>query len=371
MSQIFLEDTRWMLRAIELARSSEGHTRPNPPVGAVVVKEGRLIGEGRHRRAGGDHAEVEALKSCVESAHGATLYVTLEPCSTYGRTPPCTERIIEAGIKRVVVGCEDGYRLHCGAGLRILEQNKIEVLSGICADQACELAAPFFKHAASKMPYLTLKLGMTLDGCIADRYDCSQWITGEQSRAEVQRLRQRADAILVGSKTVCADDPSLLCRLGDADNLMRAVIDSKGVIPACAQILTDSAAERTLVFTSTEVDDSVASAWSRNGARVIRLPALADGHLALNDVLRELGAMDLMHVVCEGGGELAGALHTARLIDEYVLFFAPAILGDVQAKRGFSSNNGSLLKDMPHMKVKDICIFGDDLRVRIFAGNPE
>ncbi|MFA7172471.1 MAG: bifunctional diaminohydroxyphosphoribosylaminopyrimidine deaminase/5-amino-6-(5-phosphoribosylamino)uracil reductase RibD [Kiritimatiellia bacterium] len=369
MNKTLPDDERWMQRAIELARLSEGHTRPNPPVGAVVIKEGRIIGEGHHQRAGEDHAEVVALKACVESAQDATLYVTLEPCSTYGRTPPCTERIIEAGIKRVVIGCEDCFRDHCGAGYRILKQNKIEVLSGVGADQAHELAAPFFKHTADGMPYLTLKLGMTMDGCIADRHNCSQWITGEQSRAEVQQLRRRADVILVGSRTVCADDPSLLCRLPNADNQMRAVIDSQGVIPASAQILTDSAAERTLVFTSTEIDNSITAAWSCNGARVIRLQASKGGHLALVDVLRELGAMDLMHVVCEGGGELAGALRTARLIDEYVLFYAPAILGDVLAKRGFSSNGVLLLKDMPRMKIKDICVFGDDLRVRMLAEN--
>ncbi|MDD2601232.1 MAG: bifunctional diaminohydroxyphosphoribosylaminopyrimidine deaminase/5-amino-6-(5-phosphoribosylamino)uracil reductase RibD [Kiritimatiellae bacterium] len=369
MNKTLPEDEAWMQRAIQLARLSEGHTRPNPPVGAVVVKEGRMIGEGRHQRAGGDHAEVAALKACTESAQGATLYVTLEPCCTYGRTPPCTERIIEAGIKRVVVGCEDSFRHHCGAGYRILEQNKIEVLSGLLADQASELAAPFFKHAADGRPYLTLKLGMTMDGCIADRHACSQWITGEQSRAEVQQLRRRADVILVGSKTVCADDPSLLCRLPNADNLMRAVIDSQGVIPASAGILNDSAAARTLIFTSSKVDDSITAAWSCKGARVIRLRAAEDGRLVLADVLRELGAMDLMHVVCEGGGELAGALHAGRLIDEYVLFYAPAILCDALARPGFSSHGETLLKDMPRMKIKDIRLFGDDLRVRMLAEN--
>jgi len=359
------DDHKWMMRAVELARLSEGFTRPNPPVGAVVVQQGRVIGEGRHTHAGGDHAEVAALNACRESAAGAVIYVTLEPCSTHGRTPPCTERIIAAGIRRVVIGCEDCYHHHCGEGHRILEQHGIEVLSGVCAAEACELAAPFFKHVDCGMPYLTLKLGLTMDGCIADRNSCSQWITGEESRAEVQRMRRRADAVLIGSKTLCADDPSLLCRLDRADNLLRVVIDSQGVIPAAAQLLTDHAADRTLIFTAQPADGPRASDWTRNGARVIHLEALQNGHLPLEGVLRKLGAMDLMHVLCEGGGELAGALHAAALIDEYCLFYAPAILGDGRARRGFAINGAGVLSEMARLKIKDVRMFGDDICVRM------
>ncbi len=365
MTQFSSDDQRWMLRAVELARLSEGFTRPNPPVGAVVVKQGRIIGEGRHLRAGCDHAEVAALKACRESAEGAELFVTLEPCSTHGRTPPCTERIIESGIRRVVIGCEDLNRQHCGEGHRILERNGIEVLTGVCAEEAAELAAPFFKHVDCGMPFLTLKLGLTMDGCIADRRSCSQWITGEESRAEVQRMRRRADAVLIGSKTVCADDPSLVCRLESADNLMRVVIDSKGVIPAAAQILTDHAAARTVILTAQPADGPLAAAWSRNGARVIHLEAQENGHLPLKEVLRKLGAMDLMHVLCEGGGELAGALHAEALIDEYCLFYAPAVLGDERGRRGFAVNRACDLADMARMKIKDVRLFGDDLCVRM------
>ena len=360
-----LQDEKWMQRAIELARLSEGYTRPNPPVGAVVVKDGRIIGEGRHKYAGGDHAEVAALNACSESTDGATIYVTLEPCSTHGRTPPCTERIIEAGIKRVVIGCKDCYKHHCGAGYLILEMSGIEVVSGVCADDSCELAAPFFKHVNSGVPYLTLKLGMTMDGCIADRSNHSQWITGEESRGEVQRIRRRADAILVGSKTVCIDDPSLLCRLNGGDNLLRVVIDSKGAIPASAQILTDSAAERTLVFTSLSVSEQTIAEWTENGAGVLRLKPLKNGYLSLTDVLCKLGEMNLMHVVCEGGGGLAGALHDAKLIDEYFIFYAPSVLGDHKAQRGFFVDKEVCLADMQRMKIRDVRMIGEDLLVRM------
>lgn len=354
-----------MKRAIELARLSEGYTRPNPPVGAVVVKEGRLIGEGRHQIAGGDHAEVAALDSCTESAEGAEIYVTLEPCSTYGRTPPCTERIIKEGIKRVVIGCEDRYEHHCGVGHRILGRSGIKVVSGVCAEDADELAAPFFKHVDTGLPYLTLKLGMTLDGCIADRNGTSQWITGEEARGEVQRLRRRADAVMVGSQTVITDDPSLLCRIEGGDNLMRVVIDSKGVVPASSRILNDHAAERTVIFTSVDTPVETLDCWRKNGSAVELLKPGADGKLPANEVLRELGSMNLMHVLCEGGGMLAAALHAEELIDEYVLFYAPALLADLSAKRGFAGERQCALSGMQRMKIHDVKMFGDDLRVRL------
>ena len=354
-----------MRRAIELARLSEGHTRPNPPVGAVVVKNGRLIGEGRHECAGCDHAEVAALDACTESASGATLYVTLEPCSTHGRTPPCTERIIREGVRRVVIGCEDRFEHHRGKGSRMLEADGLEVVSGVCSEETGELAAPFFKHVATGMPFVTLKLGMTLDGCVADRNGDSRWITGAEARAEVQRLRRRADAVMVGSRTVIADDPSLLCRIDDADNLMRVIIDSEGVIPPSVKVLTDKAAERTIVFTSVATPVPVIESWRANGAVVELMKAESGGFLSMQDVLRALGAMNLMHVLCEGGGVLAAALHAGDLVDEYMLFYAPKIMADLSARRGFASADATLLGDMRRMKISDVKMFGNDLRVRM------
>ncbi len=354
-----------MQRAVELARLSEGYTRPNPPVGAVVVKDGRTIGEGRHEYAGGPHAEVAALDSCSESPEGAAIYVTLEPCSTHGRTPPCTERIIKEQLDRVVVGCEDCFEKHRGAGLRILKEHGLEVLSGVCANDTLELVTPFFKHVDTGLPFLTLKLGMTLDGCIADRTGRSQWITGADSRAEVQRMRRRADAVMVGSQTVISDDPSLLCRDYDADNLMRVVVDSKGAISASSRILTDQAAERTIVFTSVETPVAIIDAWRSNGSVVELLKPAPNGSLSVKDILRELGSMNLMHVLCEGGGGLAGALHAEKQVDEYALFYAPAVLGDLKARRGFAGTDASPLAEMDRLKIRDLRRFGDDICVRL------
>ncbi len=359
-----------MQRAIELARLSEGHTRPNPPVGAVLVKDGRLIGEGRHERAGGAHAEVAAFAACSESPCGATLYVTLEPCSTCGRTPPCTERIIAEGVRRVVIGCEDRNERHCGRGCAILARSGIEVVTGVCAAEACDLATPFFKHVALGMPFVTLKLAMTLDGCIADRTGASRWITGAEARAEVQRLRRRADAVMVGSGTVLADDPSLLCRIDGGGTLMRVVVDAQGLLPPTAKVLTDSAAPRTVVFTSEAVPAAVRDAWSRGGAGVELLPSDPQGLLSLSAVMRRLGAMGLLHVLCEGGGELAAALHAESLVDDYVLFYAPAVLADLSAKRGFASDRACGLGEMRRMTVSDVRMFGSDIRVRISGDSP-
>jgi diaminohydroxyphosphoribosylaminopyrimidine deaminase / 5-amino-6-(5-phosphoribosylamino)uracil reductase len=365
MEDFTTEDVEWMQRALELARLSEGHTRPNPPVGAVVVKEGRLIGEGRHERAGGAHAEVAAFDACSESPRGATLYVTLEPCSTCGRTPPCTERIIAEGVRRVVVGCEDRNAMHCGRGCALLARSGIQVAVGVCAEEARELALPFFKHVSGGMPFVTLKLAMTLDGCIADRTGSSRWITGAEARAEVQRLRRRADAVMVGSGTVLADDPSLLCRVEGGGDLMRVVVDAQGLLPPAARVLTDSAAARTLVFSSEAVPAALRGEWSRNGAGVELLPSDAQGLLSLSAVMRRLGSLGLLHVLCEGGGELAACLHAESLIDEYVLFYAPAVMTDLSARRGFASERACLLGEMRRMEISDLRMFGRDIRVRI------
>lgn len=365
MTDLSPDDIKWMQRAVELARLSEGYTRPNPPVGAVVVKDGHLIGEGHHEFAGGPHAEVVALDSCSESPEGATIYVTLEPCSTHGRTPPCTKRIINDKLDHVIVGSEDCFRQHRGRGLTILEEHGVDVVSGVCAEETDELVAPFFKHVNTGVPFLTLKLGMTLDGCIADRTGRSQWITGDESRAEVQRMRRRADAVMVGSGTVVADNPSLLCRDYDADNLLRVVIDSKGVIPASSSILTDEAAERTIVFTSVETPLPVIDAWRSNGSVVELLKPEDNGYLPVEDIMRELGSMNLMHVLCEGGGGLAGALHAARQVDEYAFFYAPAVLGDQEAIRGFAGTEKARLEDMNRLTIRDLRRFGDDICVRL------
>lgn len=321
----------FMSRALELARQGEGLTRPNPPVGAVLVHNGKIIAEGFHKKAGSDHAErvcLNKLKPKAQSLKSATLYVSLEPCSTVGRTPACTDLIIERGIKRVVVGCKDPNPAHAGRGLRKLRRAGVDVVFGVCRKEAEELIAPFAKRLLTGLPFVTLKLGITLDGRIADSSGTSQWITGPQARKKVQALRRRADAVFVGAGTVRKDNPSLLPRPSKGRNPLRAVAGTK--VPKKSKILTDEAAGQTL---------------------------LLDG--SPRAMLKELGKRDVMHVLCEGGGELAGSLIRAGLVDQFVLFMAPSLLGG----SGFPmvGKKGWKLANMPRLRFQTLEACGEDL----------
>ncbi len=332
-------DKQFMMRAIELAKMGEGMTRPNPPVGAVLVLEDHIIAEGWHRQAGEDHAERDCLKKLppiATSLKRATLYVTLEPCSTHGRTPPCTDLILEKGIGRVVVSVEDLNPKHAGRGLDILKDAGVEVVTGICAEESRELIAPFEKFITTGMPYVTLKLASTLDGRIADRNGDSKWITGSVAREVVQAMRRRVDAIMVGAGTVRADDPSLLPRPADGRKPWRVVIGKK--IPGDSKVLTDEAAERTLV---------------------------REGSLA--DILKELAERDVMHVLCEGGGKLAAGLVEKGLVDEFAFFIAPKLMG----ADGFPcyGKTGSLISDVQNLKFQSMEQLGEDVLLRAIV-NP-
>jgi len=361
-------DTTLMRRALSLARKAVGCTRPNPPVGAVVVKNGQIIGEGFHSCAGAPHAEVEALNACAVSPKGATLVVTLEPCCTHGRTPPCTERILKEGLSRVVVGCHDENGCHCGRGLDLLRTKGVDVVFGVCEAEAKELVRPFFKHVATGYPFLTLKLAMTLDGRIADRQGASKWITGETARNAVQQMRKGADVIMVGAGTVCADNPSLLYRGKGRDNLMRVIVDATGRTPDTATVLADAAAHRTIMATTTATSKRKMTAWQQQGASVWTFTPDKTGHVPLRQLMKRLGKAGYLHVLCEGGGTLAGALHDARLIDEYCLFYAPAILGDSRALSGFSGN-GAQMGNLERLQLHSVKRLGDDLLLRLTPGS--
>lgn len=319
-------DEKWMREALDLARKGEGMTRPNPPVGAVIVKDGRKIGEGYHRRSGGLHAEVSAIRNASAPVKGADIYVTLEPCSTMGRTPPCTDAIIESGIKRAIVSVEDPNPHHAGRGLDILRRAGVEVDFGLCNQEAMKIKEPFAKWILTGRPWLTLKLATTLDGRIADRHGHSRWITGPDSRATVQHLRRSADAIMVGSGTARADDPSLMPRPALGRKPYRIVLSSKGDLSLGLKLFTDGRQEQTIVATTEAATPAWIEKLEKKGVTVWKLPAKA-GRVSLKSLLKRLGDMGMLHVVCEGGGGLAREIAGQNLADEFIFFKAPSILG--------------------------------------------
>jgi diaminohydroxyphosphoribosylaminopyrimidine deaminase/5-amino-6-(5-phosphoribosylamino)uracil reductase len=296
-------DAQWMREAVRLAAKAWGMTSPNPLVGAVVVREGELVGAGWHHRAGTPHAEVHALAAAGERARGATLYVTLEPCSTHGRTPPCTEAVLAAGVGRVVIGSLDPNPAHAGRGVALLRAAGVAVESGIEAARCAGLNESFYCWIRHRRPYVLLKLGMTLDGRIATAGGESQWITGPAARRWVQRYRQWADAILVGGETVRRDNPQLLVRQPASwpRQPLRLVATRSGQLGEAPQVLTDGRAET-------------------------RLVACADP-AAWRQWLAELGARQITALLVEGGGELAGELLRAGCVDKIAFFVAPRILG--------------------------------------------
>ena len=351
-------DERWMRRALALARRGEGLTRPNPPVGAVVVAGGRKVGEGFHRIAGGPHAEVIALLQAGKKARGATLYVTLEPCSTWGRTPPCTDAILAAGIRRIVVAARDPNPKHAGRGLRLLRQRGVPLDAGVCAAEGRALIAPFRMLMLTGRPFVTLKLGMTLDGRIADRTGASRWITSAAARSAVQALRRRVDAILVGGATIRADNPRLRPRPDAGRCPLRVVVTASGKLPPRCQVLRDAYADCTVVATTPAGARRLARA--KTAAQIWTFPARGR-KIDLRALLQKLGAGGALHVLCEGGGRLAAELLRAQLVDELLMFVAPKFLGgDALPAVG----GGWKLAAAPAFELQSVARIGPDLLIR-------
>lgn len=356
------EHVKWMRRALDLARRGEGLTRPNPPVGAILVRHGRVVGQGYHRRAGGPHAEIVALRRAGRRARGGTLYVTLEPCSTWGRTPPCADAIAASGVCTVVVSMTDPNPVHAGRGFRVLRSRGLEVVTGVCRSEGAALVAPFAKWITTGRPYVTLKIAMSLDGKIADASGRSRWISGRAARTCVQGLRRRVDGILVGAGTVRLDDPSLLPRPAGGRKPWRIVVSRRGDLPAAARVLRDGMQSQTLVAMARSVPKATEARLRRIGVDVLRLPAVRSG-VSLRHLLRALGKRGLLHVLCEGGAEIAASLLAAGLVDELVFFLAPAILGGADAK-GAVGGAGWRLGAHPQMEFTAMAPVGSDILVR-------
>jgi len=320
-------DETYMKRALRLARRGLGKVSPNPMVGAVIVRGGRVIGEGYHRRYGGPHAEVNAIASAREATSGATMYVTLEPCCHYGKTPPCVEAVIKAGIKRVVIGTLDPFPEMRGKSLKILHQAGIETRVGVLEAGCLALNEVYFKYINTGRPFVTVKFAQTLDGRIATAAGSSRWISSPPSRKLAHRLRARHDAILVGAGTVLADDPELTTRLVKGRNPVRIVLDSKLRLPLTARVLAGQERARTLVATTPAADGKKLTALKEMGIEVLEVPPDAQGRVDLGGLLPRLVERQVSSVLVEGGAAVITAFLKAGLADRLVVFIAPRIMG--------------------------------------------
>ncbi len=366
-------DDRWMERALELARQGEALAHPNPMVGAVLLKNGRVLGEGFHTYDGLRHAEILALEAAGGAARGATLYLNLEPCCHTGRTTPCTEAIFAAGVRRVVAAMRDPNPAVAGRGLEQLGEAGIEVEIGLRETQAQKLNEAFARWISTGRPLVTLKSALTLDGQIAlanrtdrqPRRKTVTWITSEESRAEVQRMRHAADALLTGIGTVLADDPRLTDRTGlpRRRKLLRVVVDSRLRLPLKSKIV-ESAGGDVLVFTSESPDSPRARALRKAGVEVVRLRGRG-GRPDLNSAVEELGRREILSVLLEAGPGLNGAALAAVIVDKMFLFYAPKIAGSHQVPIAHAAgrNRARALGSAPALENLTLYRFGPDFAV--------
>ena len=362
-----MDDAYYMRMALTLAERGRGFTSPNPMVGAVVVQEDRVVGMGWHRRVGGAHAEVNALDDAGEHARGATLYVTLEPCRHTGRTPPCTGRVLAAGVSRVVTAMQDPNPEVTGGGNAFLAANGIVVENGICGDEARRLNEVFIKHTATGRPFVTVKCAATLDGRIATRTGDSRWVTGPAARAYVHRLRHASDGILVGLNTVIADDPSLTTRLPDAADIpardpVRIILDTRLEIPETARVLQLDSEAETIIICADSVPLDRRQRIAGTGAQVVAAPTV-NGRIDMGLLMDTLAERGITSLLIEGGGRVIGSALTAGIVDKVLFFYAPNILGGDDGIPMCAGTGPERMADSIRLHGISTSRFGEDILV--------
>ncbi len=356
------KDEYYMQIALELAKERKGFTHPNPTVGCVIVKDDQIIAKANHEKAGDLHAEAKALQIAGDLAKGATLYVTLEPCNHFGRTPPCTDAIIRSGIKRVVIATLDPNPLVCGGGVKKLKEHVIEVEVGVLEEQAKELNQDFFVYISQKRPYVTLKFAQSIDGKTALESGESKWITSFESRRHAHTLRKEATAILVGINTVLQDDPLLTVRHVESQKQpIRIVLDPNLKIPLEAKLVKDKSS-KTIVITANENREKI-KALEEEKVEVILAPT-KDGKLDLSEVLRELYFREIMHLLVEGGSTTLTSFIKEGLFDRVFVYIAPFFIGKGKTLGDIGIDK---LEDAPRLKLKGVYNFGDDVAIEYVA----
>ena len=358
-----MTDQEYMLRAIQLAKKGEGWTNPNPMVGAVIVKDGRIIGEGYHKKCGELHAERNAIASLTESAEGATIYVTLEPCCDYGKTPPCTEAIIEQKIKKVVICSRDPNPKVAGKGIKMLQEAGIEVIEDFMRKECDRLNPVFFHYITTKTPYVVMKYAMTLDGKIATKTGASKWITGEAARAEVQHMRHRYMGIMAGIGTVIADDPMLNVRMEGWKSPIRILCDSGLRIPLDGQIVKSAGKYRTIVaYADSENTEAKRKRLHEMGVETIWCPD-ENNQVDLKKLMRYLGEEGIDSILLEGGGTLNDSALRAGIVQEVQAFIAPKLFGGMNSKTPVEGIGVRFPSEAVKLKCTDICQIGEDIRI--------
>jgi len=361
-----MTDHEYMQQALSLARIAQGFTSPNPCVGAVVVKNGKVVGKGFHQAAGLPHAEVEALDHAGSKAVDATLYVTLEPCNHFGKTPPCTHKIIKSKIKKVVVGCLDPNPDVCGSGITYLKKNGVKVVSGILEKESKLLIEAFLWYTQhNKKPFVILKCASTLDGRIATSTGDSKWITNEKSRNHVHEIRNEVDAILVGSGTLHADNPSLTSRIKGVKTKdpIRIVLDTHLSIKEDANLVIQDSKAKTIIVTGPDVSKEKKARFEKKGVQILEI-ALKDHRLDLNELMIKLGQMSILSLLVEGGSRVAGSALKAGIVNKVLLFFAPKLLGGSDGTPIFKGKGPLLIKDAFRLKQVSLTQFDDDILVK-------
>ena len=344
--------TAFMQRALKLAEQAKGRTSPNPLVGAVIVKNGKVIGEGYHQKAGTAHAEVHARNAAGENARGATIYVTLEPCCHWGRTPPCTEALINAGIAEVYIAEVDPNPKVAGKGVRQLEEAGLHVHVGLCEQEAADLNEIYKKYIQTGMPFVILKTAMSLDGKIATVSGESQWITSEVSRQHGHWIRDLVDAVLVGRGTLERDDPALTTRLRDrhGQDAIRVVLDSRASTPTDARIFNPESDAGVIIAVTSDAPAGNVTALEKAGAEVITVTAADGNRVCFKRLMEILGSREITSVLIEGGGEINASAITAGVVDKVMCFIAPKIIGGQNAPGPIGGEGFPNLSEVPHLQ---------------------
>jgi diaminohydroxyphosphoribosylaminopyrimidine deaminase/5-amino-6-(5-phosphoribosylamino)uracil reductase len=356
-------DRNYMRLALREAKKGIGRTSPNPCVGAVVVKNGKVVGRGYHKKAGEPHAEIHALEAAGRKAKDATLYVTLEPCNHTGRTPPCTEAVLRAGISRVVIGMLDPNPGVAGGGARYLAAQGLTVSSGVLAQECSEINLPFIKHSATGRPWVIMKAGMSIDGRIAALPGQATRITGKLSLRRVHALRNEVDAILVGIGTALTDDPSLTTRLhgsASGQDALRVVLDAALRLPVSAAMLQQNSSARTWIFCARGADKKRRGRLEAAGAVIKTVPVASRGMLDLNQVLTALGQAGVTSLLVEGGSRVHGSFLESGLVDQLVLFVAPTFIGE-QGVPLATFPGRKKMKRLPRFKISKTRRYGEDV----------